>query len=81
MISESPRWLIATGRHEKAVKVIQKIAEANGKSVPEEVLNPNTLGTINENQKRMSDTNCDKMEILCRFISLEKPPSDYTVRF
>ena len=52
MISESPRWLIATGRHEKAVKVIQKIAEANGKSVPEEVLNPNTLGTINENQKR-----------------------------
>ena len=40
LIPESPRWLIASGRHERAVKVIQKMAAANGKTVPQELLNP-----------------------------------------
>ena len=40
LIPESPRWLIASGRHDQAVKVIEKMAKANGKTVPNEVLNP-----------------------------------------
>ena len=35
IIPESPRWLIATGCRDKVVKIIKKIAQDNGKAVPE----------------------------------------------
>ena len=40
VVPESPRWLIASVYQEKAVKVIKKMAEGNGKSVPDCLLYP-----------------------------------------
>lgn len=34
LVHESPRWLLTTGRYEKAEKVIREIAKTNGKTLP-----------------------------------------------
>ncbi|KAK8398536.1 hypothetical protein O3P69_004003 [Scylla paramamosain] len=34
LLNESPRWLVVTGQHQKALSVIQKAARINNKSLP-----------------------------------------------
>jgi len=59
IIPESPRWLIASGHHDKAVAVIRKIAAGNGKTVPENLLNPtvdDATVAANDDEKKKTPT-------------------------
>ena len=35
---ESPRWLLAQGRGEEALKILKDLAQVNGKSLPNTVV-------------------------------------------
>ncbi|XP_068231490.1 organic cation transporter protein-like isoform X2 [Palaemon carinicauda] len=43
-IPESPRWLLAKGKHRKAVAVLEKIAKKNRKAIPPELLEVSAEG-------------------------------------
>lgn len=38
IIPESPRWLIAVGHYEKAITIVNKMAEVNERTIPKELL-------------------------------------------
>eukprot|EP00095_Tigriopus_kingsejongensis_P000969 maker-scaffold83_size396513-snap-gene-2.32 protein:Tk00969 transcript:maker-scaffold83_size396513-snap-gene-2.32-mRNA-1 annotation:"PREDICTED: uncharacterized protein LOC103466540" len=42
LVPESPRWLLATGEHDAAVKIIREAARVNGREIPESVLAPSS---------------------------------------
>ena len=39
LVPETPRWLLAAGKEDKAKEIIKKAAKVNGKSIPDHVLN------------------------------------------
>ena len=43
IIPESPRWLLSRGKTEQAEKIIQKCAKVNGVTLPEKIIDKETI--------------------------------------
>ena len=56
-LPESMRWLHATGKHDRAIKVISKIARFNGRPVPDitfqEIKTEKHVGRVHDGDPRL----------------------------
>ena len=43
IIPESPRWLLSRGKTEQAEKIIRKCAKVNGVTLPEKIIDTETM--------------------------------------
>ena len=59
IIPESPRWLIAVGRYEEAITVVNKAAKVNNRTVPKELLDL-TLACEKNDAQKLEPLNEDK---------------------
>lgn len=62
---ESPRWLITQGRVQEAKEVLEKVAEANGKTLPSNVVE--IIGKAEEKKDKEKEENTKKESVLTIF--------------